>query len=163
MKEKLMKLKSLVAATLLLTTWMMSTAARADSVLYDGSGFVVGTQSFVQSFDLSTPGTLTVTLTNVAWPEQLASLNMLLGTANGAMGPEMSAGTSSFNVKAGDVFAQWFGTAQGPLDAGVFSMKIDFTPAGQSVVPLPTSLALLASGLALLAWYRRRAGAPLLA
>jgi hypothetical protein len=88
---------------------------------------------------------------------------MLLGTANGAMGPEMSAGTSSFNVKAGDVFAQWFGTAQGPLDAGVFSMKIDFTPAGQSVVPLPTSLALLASGLALLAWYRRRAGAPLLA
>lgn len=158
-----MKLKSLVAATLLLTTWMMSTAARADSVLYDGSGFVVGTQSFVQSFDLSTPGTLTVTLTNVAWPEQLASLNMLLGTANGAMGPEMSAGTSSFNVKAGDVFAQWFGTAQGPLDAGVFSMKIDFTPAGQSVVPLPTSLALLASGLALLAWYRRRAGAPLLA
>jgi hypothetical protein len=153
-----MKLKSLVAGTLLLSTWMMGTAARADTVLYNGTGFVVGTQSFVQSFDLTTPGTLTVTLTNVAWPEQLASLNLLLGSASGAMGPEMGAGTSSFNVKAGDVFAQWFGTAQGPLDAGVFSMQIDFTPAGQSVVPLPTSLALLVSGLALLAWYRRRKG-----
>jgi hypothetical protein len=153
-----MKLKSLTAVTLLLTTWIMSTAARADTVLYDGTGFVVGTQSFVQSFDLTAPGTLSVTLTNVAWPEQLASLNLLLGSANGAMGPEMGAGTSNFSVKAGDVFAQWFGTAQGPLNAGVFSMKIDFTPAGQSVVPLPTSLALLVSGLALIAWYRRRAG-----
>jgi hypothetical protein len=152
-----MKLKSITTASLLLAAWIMSTtAARADTVLYDGTGFVVGTQSFVQSFNLSTPGTLTVTLTNVAWPEQLASLNMLVGTANGAMGPEMGAGTSSFHVKAGDVFAQWFGTAQGPLDAGVFSMKIDFVPAGQSVVPLPASLALLVSGLALLAWYRRR-------
>jgi hypothetical protein len=68
----------------------------------------------------------------------------------------MGAGTASFKVKAGDVFAQWFGTAQGPLDAGVYSMKIDFIPAGQTVVPLPTSLALFVSGLGLLAWYRRR-------
>jgi hypothetical protein len=151
-----MKLKSLAAVTLLWSTWIISAAAHADTVLYDGTGFVVGTQSFVQSFDLTTPGTLEVTLTNVAWPEQLASLNMLLGSANGAMGPEMGAGTASFKVKAGDVFAQWFGTAQGPLDAGVYSMKIDFIPAGQTVVPLPTSLALFVSGLGLLAWYRRR-------
>jgi hypothetical protein len=152
-----MNLKSMTAAVLALAAWMMCTSgARADTVLYDGTGFVVGTQSFVQSFDLSSPGTLTVTLTNVAWPDQLASLNMLLGSASGAIGPEMGAGTSSFSVTAGDVFAQWFGTAQGPLDAGVFSMKIDFTPAGQAAVPLPASLALLVSGLALLAWYRRR-------
>jgi hypothetical protein len=157
-KENFMKLKSLTALTLLLIGWVMSPcAARADTVLYDGTGFVVGTQSFVQSFNLSTPGTLTVTLTNVAWPEELANLNMLMTSSNGTMGPEMGAGTSSFNVKAGDVFAQWFGTAQGPLDAGVFSMKIDFTPAGQAVVPLPTSIALLVSGLALLVWQRRQA------
>jgi hypothetical protein len=158
-KENFMKLKSLAALTLLLIGWIMSpSAARADTVLYDGTGFVVGTQSFVQSFNLSTPGTLTVTLTNVAWPEELASLNMLMTSSNGAMGSEMGAGTSSFNVKAGDVFAQWFGTAQGPLDAGVFSMKIDFSPSGVAAVPLPTSIALLVSGLALLAWQRRQAG-----
>ena len=113
-----MKLKSLAALTLLLSTWIVTAPAHADTVLYDGTGFVVGTQSFVQSFNLSTPGTLEVTLTNVAWPEQLASLNMLLGSASGAMGPEMGAGTASFKVKAGDVFAQWFGTAQGTSGRG---------------------------------------------
>jgi hypothetical protein len=153
-----MNFKSLIAPALLLFGWAAAPlTARADTVLYDGTGFVVGTQSFVQSFDLPSAGTLTVTLTNVAWPEQLSSLDMLLSSTNGAVGPEMGAGTSSFSVKAGDVFAQWFGTAQGALDAGVFSMKIDFIPAGQAVVPLPTSIALLLSGLALLAWQRRQA------
>jgi hypothetical protein len=153
-----MNLKSLTALALLLIGWIVSPpAARADTVLYNGTGFVVGTQSFVQSFDLPSPGTLTVTLTNVAWPQELASLNMLLSSTGGAMGPEMAAGTSTFSVKEGDVFAQWFGTAQGPLDAGVFSMKIDFNPAGQTVVPLPTSIALFVSGLALLIWQRRQA------
>jgi hypothetical protein len=153
-----MKLKDLTALTLLLISWVVTpAAARADTVLYDGTGFVVGTQSFVQSFNLASPGTLTVTLTNVAWPEELASLNMLLSSPSGTMGPEMGAGTSSFAVdKSGDVFAQWFGTAQGPLDAGVFSMKIAFTPAGSAVVPLPTSIALFVSGLALLVWQRRQ-------
>lgn len=135
--------------------------ARAAEVLYNGTGFLQGTQSFVQSFNLSTPGILTVTLSNVAWPQQLASLNLLVTSANGAAGPEMGAGTASFNVKAGNVFAQWFGTAQGPLNTGVYSMEVQFQPAGSSgnPVPLPTSIGLLLSGLSLLIWQRRtRAG-----
>jgi hypothetical protein len=132
------------------------TRANADTVLYDGSGFMRGTQSFSDTFNLTAPGTLTVTLTNVAWPQQLASLNFLLSSANGTMGPEMSAGTYSFNVAAsGNVFAQWFGTAQGPLNAGVYSLKIDFQPQGGTTVPLPASVLLLLSGLALLLWQSR--------
>jgi len=132
------------------------TRANADTVLYDGSGFMRGTQSFSDTFNLTAPGTLTVTLTNVAWPQQLASLNFLLSTDNGMMGPEMGAGTYTYNVVAGgNVFAQWFGTAQGPLDAGVYSLKIDFAPSGVPV-PLPTSAVLLLSGLALLLWQRRQ-------
>lgn len=154
-----MRFRQALAATLLLLGgWIMSSAAHADTVLYDGTGFVVGTQSFVQSFDLTTAGTLTVTLTNVAWPQQLASLNLLMTSpSGGAMGPEMGAGIATFNVRSGeDVFAQWFGTAQGPLDAGVFSMKIMFQPAGGgTTVPLPTSIALFLSGLGLLVWQRR--------
>jgi LPXTG-motif cell wall-anchored protein len=72
----------------------------------------------------------------------------------------MGAGTSSYKVAAGNVYTQWFGTAQGPLDAGVYSLEIQFSPsAGGSQVPLPTSVGLLLSGLGLLVWQRRtRAG-----
>jgi hypothetical protein len=116
-----------------------------------------GTQSFSDTFNLTAPGTLTVTLTNVAWPQPLASLNFLLSTDHGMMGPEMGAGTYSFNIVAGgNVFAQWFGTAQGPLNAGVYGLKIEFEPLGGTAVPLPTSVVLLLSALALLLWQGRR-------
>jgi hypothetical protein len=158
--ENIVPTKFLWAAALIwgLLTCAVSTRANADTVLYDGSGFVQGTQSFTQTFNLTAPGTLTVTLSNVAWPQQLANLNFLLSTANGMMGPEMSAGTFSFNItKGGNIFAQWFGTAQGPLNAGVFSLKIDFHPlGGVAPVPLPPSALLLLSGLALMVLWMRR-------
>jgi hypothetical protein len=131
-------------------------SASAAQTLYDGSGFLTGQQSFVQAFSVSGPGTLTVTLTNVAWPQELASLNLVMGTSSGLLGPEMSAGTETFNIGAGGtIFAQWFGQAQGPLDVGVYSMKISFQSADVTAVPLPGSLILLLSGLALLVWHRR--------
>lgn len=130
--------------------------AAAAEVLYDGAGFIQGQQSFVQSFNITGPGTLTVTMSNIAWPESLASLNVVLGTSSGLMGAEMGVGSETFNVNSGVVFAQWFGTAQGPLDIGVYSMKIVFQPNG-TVVPLPASILLLASGLLYVAvWQRRR-------
>jgi len=132
------------------------TRASADTVLFDSSGFLQGTESFTQAFNLTSAGTLTVTLSNIAWPQQLASLNFLLSSANGTMGPEMSAGTYSFAIAAGgNVFAQWFGAAQGPLNAGVYSLKIEFQPEAGLPVPLPASALLLLSGLALLLWQRR--------
>jgi len=147
-----------------LAFWSLSFArAEAAEVLYDGSGFLQGTQSFVQSFNISTPGTLTVTLSNIAWPEQLASLNFLLTSAKGGvLGPEMGAGKSTFDIQGGvDIFAQWFGTAQGPLNTGVYSMLIEFQPTSGVPVPLPTSIALLLSGMGLLIWQRRtRSAAP---
>jgi hypothetical protein len=131
--------------------------AQASEVLFNGVGFLQGSQSFSDSFNLSAPGTLTVTLANVAWPTQLASLDLLLTSPSGAMGPEMGPGTSTFNVTAGNVTAQWFGTAQGALNTGVYSMEIQYQPSGSSgnPVPLPTSIALFLSGLGLLLWQRR--------
>jgi len=148
------KYRSLVLCALaaLTLSTVGSRPAKADEVLFDSAGFIEGTQSFDQSFDLTTPGTLTITLTNVAWPQQLASLNLLVSSTNATLGPQMGTGTESFAVAPGDVFAQWFGTAQGPLNTGVYSVKIAFVP---SPVPLPTSVALLLSGLGLLIWQRR--------
>jgi hypothetical protein len=134
---------------------LAAASAGASEVMYDGSGLIRGQQSGMESFNISGPGTLTVELSNVAWPEQLGSLNMVVSTSGGLLGPEMSAGTESFQLTGGDVFAQWFGTAQGPLDVGVYGLKIEFQPSGVAPVPLPTSIALLASGLALLIWQRR--------
>jgi hypothetical protein len=159
-----MKSKHLVMAVVLAFALfaLPMVRANADSVLYDGSGFVQGTEAFSQTFNLTAPGTLTVTLSNIAWPQQLASLNFLLSSANGMMGPEIGSGTFTFDVAAGgNVFAQWFGTAQGPLNAGVYSLKIEFQPQGAMPVPLPASAVLLLSGLALLAWQRRARNAKI--
>jgi hypothetical protein len=146
----------LAAAGALALTSLGLRPAAASNVLYSGSGFLEGTQSFTDSFSVSSPGTLTVTLSDAGWPAKLSSLNLLVSSPSGALGPEMSAGTSTFNVLAGDVSAQWFGTAQGALDAGVYSLEIQFQPnAGGNTVPLPTSIALLLSGIGLLIWQRK--------
>lgn len=130
-------------------------SAAASEVLYDSVGFIRGQQSGEESFYISGPGTLTVQLTNVPWPEQLASLNLVVNSASGIQGTEMGPGSETLQLTAGTYYAQWFGTTQGPLNVGVYSLDIQFQPSGVSPVPLPTSIALLVSGLALFAWQRR--------
>lgn len=155
-----MKLRNFVsAAALVIGALVWCSPACTAEVMYDRTGFLSGQQSFVLPLDISSSGTLTITLSNIAWPESLASLNLVVGTANGLIGPEMGAGTETFNVTGGRVFAQWFGTAQGPLDLGVYSLNVVFQPSGVTAVPLPASIALLASGMALLGLQRRRRGA----
>jgi len=136
---------------------------RADAtVIYDGVGFMTGTQAFTDSFSVSSPGTLTVTLGNVGWPQPLSSLNLLVGSPSGAIGTMNASNstslTSTFDVQSGNILAQWYGTAQSSgLDAGVYSLEIQFQPSGSGTnpVPLPTSIGLLLSGLGLLIWQRR--------
>jgi hypothetical protein len=156
---KIQGVRAMVAIRLLIGCAVLIGAthpAIADEVLYDSSGFVQGQQSFEESFAVTGPGTLTVTLSNINWPVSLANLNLLVSTSQGLLGPEMGAGTATFNMShGGTIFTQWFGTAQGALDAGVYGIKVNWAP---TAVPLPASIALLVSGLILLGWMRRERG-----
>lgn len=144
------------ATSTILLSAAIASESKASDVLYQNSGFVQGTQSFVQSFDLSGPGTLTVTLSNIDWPQKLSSLQLLVSTSSGVMDPMMGGDSETFKVTAGEeVFTQWFGKAQGPLDIGVYSMEVEFEREGGAVVSLPTSIGLFVSGLGLLVWQRR--------
>jgi len=135
-------------------------AARAGTVLYDSSGFIEGQQSFVQGFDLTSAGTITVTLSNIPWLDTISGLDCFLTTANGAIGTSMGPGTESFNVGPGMVYAHWFGDANGSFGLGVYGLDIVFQSNGQmpsgTPVPLPTSLILLLSGLGVLWGWQRR-------
>src|ERR1700760_2461659 len=118
-----MKITRIVTlVTVLLAAFAMAAPVSASEVLYDGSGLLRGQQSFTDTMLLDGPGTLTVTLTNVNWPVQLASLNLIVTSPLGLLGPEMGAGTQSFEIAGGAVTLQWFGLAQGALATGSYSL-----------------------------------------
>jgi hypothetical protein len=155
MKSRTFAASALLALSLWLTPF---SASRADTVLYDAGSFVEGQQSFTQSFNLSGPGTLTVSITDIAWLDIVSDLNCFLSTASGLINPAANGGGSgseSFSVGSGPIYAHWFGSAQGIYDLGVIGVKITFQPAGIPV-PLPASLVLLLSGLGVLFGWQRR-------
>ncbi|MGO9513663.1 MAG: hypothetical protein ACLP2F_08485 [Steroidobacteraceae bacterium] len=155
-----MQLRQWLAATMIgIGAWVLPLgAAQAETVLYDSAGFIEGQQSFVESFDITTPGTLTVTLSNIPWLDTIADLNCFLSTATRVLAPSWGQGMESMRVEPGMIYAHWFGDASGAYDLGVYGIKIAFQPNGMSPVPLPKSLILLLSGLGVLLGWQRRVG-----
>lgn len=143
-----------VTTMLVLIGWMaLGATARADSILYDNVGFIQGQQAFVQAFDITTPGTLSVTLTDVPWLDPISDLNGFLSTSSKVLGGSFGDGSESISVGPGMVYAHWFGDAQGLEGVGVYGIKVTFRPSGQSTVPLPASIVFLLSGIVLLAGF----------
>ncbi|MDE2306040.1 MAG: hypothetical protein KGL34_10795 [Gammaproteobacteria bacterium] len=143
-----------------LTACLRFGAARADTVLYDSTGLITGTQSFTQSFDLSGPGTLTVTLNPISWFDVLQNLNVLLSTPSGLISANLVDGVETVHFDGGQLFADWFGTANGAYKIGAYGLTISYRPDSVTPVPLPLSFVLLFSGLTLLLIHRRPARSP---
>jgi hypothetical protein len=126
-------------------------------VLYDSAGFITGQQAFGQSFDLTSAGTVTMTLTEIPWMDTIAGLNGFLTTSSGLLGPaSMTSGTETVSVQPGELYAHWFGDANGSFGTGVYGLKITFAPTGATTVGLPKSLVLMLCGLGLLFGWQRR-------
>jgi hypothetical protein len=158
----------LPSALLAMSAWLMPlTPARASVVLADSVGFIKGTQIFTDSFDITTPGFLTVTLTAIPWLDTLQDLNCFLTSpSGGVLGTALNGGAASNEalvteqVQPGVVSVNWYGTAAGTFKVGVYGIDVTFQPTAP--VPLPGSLVLLLSGLAALSVSRlkRRSAKP---
>lgn len=149
---------SLATTIAIIAAWLLPlSTAHADTVLYDSAGFIQGQQSFVESFDIPSAETLTISLSQVPWLDTIGDLNCFVSTASGVVGTPMGTGTESMNVGPGMIYVHWFGEANGQYGLGVYGIKIE---SGITPVGLPGTLVLLLSGLGVLfGWQRRRVDA----
>jgi hypothetical protein len=136
------------------------TSARASTVLEDSTKVMQGAQSFGDSFTVSTPGTLTVSVASIPWLDGISDFQFSLAAATGLVKPSMGAGTHSFDISPGTYYGMLFGDANGKYKLGLFNLEITFQPQS-AVVPLPSSLVLMLSGLGILARQWRRRQIPL--
>jgi hypothetical protein len=161
-----MKLGHILSAVgLAFAAWVLpGNAAHADMIIYDSMSIFEGQQAFTDSFSVATPGTLTVTITDVNWLDTVTDLSFFMSSPTGTVGSTLTgSGTESINLtSAGTYSANWFGNAQGLYDLGVVGINIEFRPNGVPV-PLPASILLMLSGLGLLfAWPRIASSVPAL-
>jgi len=151
----------------MLMAFAVSATTQASTVLVSDTTLVTGSESQVFSFNAPGPGTVSVQLTNLDWPQALSSLSFVATTANNVLSSWSNSASApgpqdlTFQIRGpGTYFADVMATAGGPLDLGLYSLSLSFTPAGSAVVPVPSSGGLLLVGSAaligLLRWARAK-------
>jgi len=160
-----------VSLVLALALVVPSSPALADQVLLSETTFLNGSESQTVAIDVPGPGTLDVTLTDLSWPDKLASLSFSLSGGLSLLTPEPGSPTLFQITGAEALYGHISGTAgslgiPGLPNFGLYSLTVTFSPTQQPQVPLPASLWQLAGGLLSLAGLalltRRRTRAPLL-
>jgi hypothetical protein len=119
-------------------------------VLLTQSTLVINQQSDVYDFTVPGPGTLTLQLDDLTWPDPLSSLMFSLDSAQSVLGWVASAGELTLSMAhGGSYFVDVTGVAGGALDLGLYSLQVDFYPQG-TPVPLPAAWVLMLCGLGVL-------------
>jgi hypothetical protein len=155
--------KTCSAALMLLCAIAGAPATQASTLLLADTTMVTGNESASFSFNAPASGTVSVELTNLDWPQALSSLSFVASTPTQVLSswsdpssqPNQSPELLTFQVNSpGTYFADIMATAGGPMDLGVYSFVLDFTPAG-ATVPLPGAGWLLLAGVLGLIGLRR--------
>lgn len=139
-------LTRMTGLAMLLIGMLAATIAQATQLVADTT-LVSGNESAVFPFEVTGPGTVSVQLTNLNWPQALSSLSFMATDASHVMASWSQSGAASsqlltFQVATGGrYFADVDATAGGPLDLGAYSLSLSFLPAAP--VPLPSSGAFL--------------------
>jgi hypothetical protein len=141
-------------------------SANADS-LYAKNTFFSGAESETISVDAPSAGTVSVTLTDLVWPDALSSLSFYGSNETSILSAaSVTGGTQTFDLTGASAFYAHISASAGSLgipglpNYGWYSVNIGFTPL-QAPVPLPASEWLLLAGLAAvgglgaLRWTRR--------
>jgi hypothetical protein len=152
--------RRLLCGTLIAVGMLAASAARADTVLVSDTSFVSGSQSMVYSLTAPGPGSITITLSNLSWPDPLASLSFAFTTATGVL-QTGNAGEVTFDLTgAGTYYALVSGSAQGQWNLGLYSLRLTYSPLSTTPVPIPPTLWLLLSGAAVSLGLARPRRAP---
>ena len=139
--------------------------AKADTLppgpvtLLEHTQLVGGSFSAALDFLVPASGTVSVVLTDLGWPNSLDSLHFAAANATSTFNSLSAPGALTFDVNTpGHYFAIICGEAQGALDLGLYSVKLQWNAlAASAPVPLPAAGWLLISGAAgLFGWARRR-------
>ncbi|SRR5579871_3020315 len=138
---------------ILLPAWAAADSIGAASLLQE-STLVINQQSNVYAFTAPAAGTLTIELSDIVWPTALQSLDLSVNSPTSVLGSMSLDGTLDIKVsKGGTFYINVNGDAGGPLDIGLYSLQVGFTPQ-MAPVPLPEPWALALGGIALLGTLR---------
>jgi hypothetical protein len=141
-------------------------------MLLSQTNLVIGSQTTTTTFTTSGAGTVTVQLTDLSWPERLASLSFavvnsttvlarsVLGLGTSGLGASSLStsgiSTLSFDVSGPGTYTAIVSGAVAPSNAlqlGAYSLQCDLTP---SAVAIPASGILLSTALVALMLLRLR-------
>jgi len=156
-------LKPIFCAALAVAAMLLASHALADEMDLVNTSHTVDASGGVSinRLELKGPGTLTVTLTSIPWPQSLAQVAMLLTTLTGTVEGHMDGfNTESFRVNGAEtLYAFCFGRAERlpgfDFGYGTYGLWVHFKPQAPAV-PIPPSFGLLGAGLLGLALWRRR-------
>jgi hypothetical protein len=131
--------------------------AHAGEIQFDTSAFV-GETATQYSFNVSSAGSLNLSLLDYHWPTSpLTGLMLEIESPTSILGQWNGAGMQTLSLSGpGTYYALVTGTTAGPSVMGAYGLEIDFQAAGPTPVPLPASISLLLGGFIALLWSARR-------